>query len=50
MTVLAARGLEVDGETRARIEACDEPARLERWLTRALTVASAHEVFDDEGR
>jgi PD-(D/E)XK nuclease family transposase len=48
LTVLAARGLEVDGETRARIEACDEPARFDRWLARALTAASAREVVGDD--
>jgi hypothetical protein len=45
--VLAARGLAVDDETRGRIEACGDPARLDRWLARALTTASAREALDD---
>ncbi|HEU4410436.1 MAG TPA: HEPN domain-containing protein, partial [Polyangiaceae bacterium] len=49
LTVLAARGLAVDGETRARIEACDDGAQLDRWLARALGAASAREVVGDEG-
>ncbi|HEU4413031.1 MAG TPA: hypothetical protein VFS43_47755 [Polyangiaceae bacterium] len=47
LTVLAARGLAVDAEARARIEACADPARLDRWLARALTAASAREALDD---
>nr|MCU0687583.1 Uma2 family endonuclease [Polyangiaceae bacterium] len=43
LTVLAARGLAVDDETRARLEACADPAQLDRWLARALTAASARE-------
>ncbi|HEU4407479.1 MAG TPA: HEPN domain-containing protein [Polyangiaceae bacterium] len=50
VTVLAARGLAVDGETRARIEACADGARLDRWLARALVATSAREVVDDESR
>ncbi len=48
VTVLAARGLAVDGATRARIDACLDGARLDRWLARALTAASARELIDDE--
>ncbi|HEU4412802.1 MAG TPA: HEPN domain-containing protein [Polyangiaceae bacterium] len=47
LTVLAARGLAVDDATRGRIEACADPARLDRWLARALTAASAREAVDD---
>jgi predicted transposase/invertase (TIGR01784 family) len=47
LTVLAARGLAVDDETRGRIEACTDVARLDRWLARALTAASAREALDD---
>ncbi|HEU4406845.1 MAG TPA: hypothetical protein VFS43_16375 [Polyangiaceae bacterium] len=50
LTVLSARGLEVDGATRARIEACADVAQLDRWLARALGAASAHEVVGDEPR
>ncbi|HEU4408901.1 MAG TPA: hypothetical protein VFS43_26805 [Polyangiaceae bacterium] len=48
VAVLAARGLEVDGETRARIEGCVDVARLDRWLARALRAASAREALDDD--
>jgi uncharacterized protein len=48
LTVLTARGLAVDGPTRGRIEGCDEPTRLDRWLARALTAASAREAVDDD--
>jgi flagellar biosynthesis/type III secretory pathway protein FliH len=47
LTVLAARGLAVDDEARGRIEACTDVARLDRWLARALTAASAREALDD---
>ncbi|HEU4533568.1 MAG TPA: hypothetical protein VFS00_05600 [Polyangiaceae bacterium] len=47
LTVLAARGLAIDGEARARIEACADGAQLDRWLARALTAASAREALDD---
>lgn len=47
LTVLAARGLAVDDETRGRIKACDDVVRLDRWLARALTAASACEALDD---
>ncbi|MCU0685022.1 MAG: hypothetical protein MUF34_22710, partial [Polyangiaceae bacterium] len=47
-TVLAARGFEVDAAVRTRIEGCEDPARLDRWLARALTAASASEALDDE--
>jgi Uma2 family endonuclease len=47
VAVLAARGLAVDDETRQRIEACADTARLDRWLARALTVASARETLGD---
>ncbi|HEU4412803.1 MAG TPA: Uma2 family endonuclease [Polyangiaceae bacterium] len=47
LTVLAARGLAVDDATRGRIEACADAARLDRWLARALTAASAREAVDE---
>jgi hypothetical protein len=42
--ILAARGLVVDAEARARIEGCTDLATLDRWLVRAVTAASAAEV------
>jgi predicted nucleotidyltransferase len=47
LMVLKARGLEVDDETRVRIEACVDAAQLDRWLTRAATAPSALEVLDE---
>jgi Uma2 family endonuclease len=48
LTVLAARGVPIDDETRARIEGNEDPARLDRWLARAATVLTASEALDDE--
>lgn len=44
LAFLAARGLPVDDATRARIEGCDDPATLDRWIARAATAATAQEV------
>jgi predicted transposase/invertase (TIGR01784 family) len=41
LAVLAARGIEVDEETRARIAACTDGATLDRWIVRAATTSSA---------
>ncbi|WP_437728413.1 Rpn family recombination-promoting nuclease/putative transposase [Sorangium sp. So ce861] len=45
LAVLAARGVSVSAEALARIEACREPATLDRWIRRAATAASIEEVF-----
>jgi hypothetical protein len=42
--ILAARGLSVDPATRARVEACQDPAVLARWIARAMTAATAADV------
>lgn len=39
LAFLAARGISVSGEARARIEACKEVATLDRWIARAATAA-----------
>jgi hypothetical protein len=44
--VLAARGLEVDTETRQRILACTELMQLKAWLRKAVTVKSTQELFE----
>jgi hypothetical protein len=44
---IAARGLEVPEDVRARITACTELARLDVWLARAVTAASAVEVIGE---
>jgi hypothetical protein len=46
--VLEARGLDVPDEVRERVTGCDDPGVLRRWLTRAVTVASAEEIFAGE--
>jgi hypothetical protein len=45
LMVLAARGIAVDSETRARITACTDAALLDRWVTRAATASSGHDVI-----
>lgn len=45
LAVLAARGLSVSSEARARIEACKDEATLDRWIARAATAATADEVI-----
>jgi predicted transposase/invertase (TIGR01784 family) len=46
LTILAVRGIAVDGETRARIAACTDAATLDRWAARAVIAISAAEVLD----
>ncbi len=45
LLLLAHRGIALAGEDRARIAACEDGALLEGWFQRALTAASAVEVF-----
>jgi hypothetical protein len=45
LAVLAARGLEVPDDVRTRIASCTELGRLDTWLSRAVTAASAAEVI-----
>jgi hypothetical protein len=47
LLVLQARGIEVPHVVRERIVAEQDLDRLERWLMRAVVVASIAEVFDD---
>jgi flagellar biosynthesis/type III secretory pathway protein FliH len=44
-TILAARGIPVDAEARARIEALAEPAVIHQWIARAMTVGTVAELF-----
>ncbi|MCR9161158.1 MAG: Rpn family recombination-promoting nuclease/putative transposase [Nannocystaceae bacterium] len=46
LTVLEARGLSVSEGVRARIEDCQDLDVLRDWLTRAVTVASAEQIFE----
>jgi hypothetical protein len=45
LTILAARGIAIADQIRARIAECADPDLLERWATRAATCANIDEVF-----
>jgi hypothetical protein len=49
LAVLAARGVSVGQDARARILACKDAATLDRWIVRAVTAASAEEIFSEPG-
>jgi hypothetical protein len=44
--VLAARGLRVDEQARARITSCTELEQLHRWLRKSVSVRSVDELFE----
>ncbi len=46
LTVLEARGLAVTPELRTRLETCRELETLQHWLVRAVTAATAEDVFE----
>jgi flagellar biosynthesis/type III secretory pathway protein FliH len=45
LEVLAARGIKVDAASRQQLLACTQPSQLKRWLRKAVTVQSVHELF-----
>ncbi|MFJ7960429.1 hypothetical protein ACIQ62_29480 [Streptomyces sp. NPDC096319] len=45
LIVIEQRGLAVSEAVRERVASCDDPDVLRRWLVRAVTVASAEEIF-----
>jgi hypothetical protein len=45
LTILAARGIAIADQVRARIAECADPDLLERWATRAATCSTIDEVF-----
>ncbi len=45
LQVLAARGLDISDDARARVLACQDLTRLDAWLTRALTATSVAEAI-----
>jgi hypothetical protein len=47
LLVLAARGLQVPDDVRARIAACTDLDRLESWATRAATAQAVHDLFGE---
>ncbi|MET7461592.1 hypothetical protein [Nonomuraea sp. NPDC005501] len=46
LLVLGARGFDVPDDIRAQISACADLARLESWTTRAVTVQTLQDLFD----
>lgn len=44
LVVLEARDITVPDDVRERIEACTDPRTLDRWIRRAVTVATADEL------
>jgi hypothetical protein len=48
LTVPEARGIAVPEDVRARVMDCTDPARLEEWIRRAVTVTDARELFSGE--
>ncbi|HEX2570633.1 MAG TPA: hypothetical protein VH877_13840 [Polyangia bacterium] len=46
LALLTARGIAVDPSTRDRILGCTDLEQLERWIVRAATAMSVHEVLD----
>jgi hypothetical protein len=46
--LLRDRGIVIDTDADARIDACSDLEILQRWLARAVLVASANELFGDE--
>lgn len=48
LRVLELRGVHIPDEARGRIDSCTNLALLETWLTRALTAASAAEIFAED--
>lgn len=45
LAVLEARGIELTEQERARIQQSTDLDELDRWVRRAATAASAHELF-----
>jgi hypothetical protein len=49
LAVLAARGVAVTADARARIEACKDPVTLDRWIARTAHATSVEDVFASSG-
>jgi hypothetical protein len=47
LRMLAARGIEVPEDVRARINACTDPEQFACWSERAVSIQSARELFDE---
>ncbi len=48
LLVLMARGLDVPQAVEQRIRDCQDVDQLNRWLTRAVVIASIDELFDED--
>ncbi|MER6994682.1 hypothetical protein [Streptomyces sp. NPDC000410] len=48
LLVLEQRGMDISDEIRERVTGCDDPEILRQWLTRAVTVSAAEEIFAEE--
>jgi Uma2 family endonuclease len=46
LAVLDARGIACPDDARERLMSCDDPSRLQRWLSRAKSAGSAAEAFE----
>jgi Uma2 family endonuclease len=46
LLVLTERGIEIGSEQRAALDICDDPVRLQRWLTQVATAEDAAEIFE----
>ncbi|WP_420705478.1 hypothetical protein [Streptomyces sp. NRRL F-5126] len=49
LLVLEQRGLDVSDDVRTRVTDCSDPETLRQWLARALTAATAEDIFGEEG-
>ncbi len=47
LSALLARGIPLAEDARARVMGCDDLARLQRWLVRALSATSAGDIFSE---
>ncbi|MFI6419413.1 hypothetical protein ACIBG6_18725 [Streptomyces sp. NPDC050842] len=47
LLVLEQRGLDVPDDVRDRVTSCTDPETPRGWLARAVTAASAEEIFAD---
>ena len=45
LKLLGARGLSLSKEQRQRVTSCTDPAQLDLWFERAITVTTVAEVF-----
>ncbi|MEV5328126.1 hypothetical protein AB0K67_28705 [Nonomuraea sp. NPDC052634] len=49
LKALDARRIDVPGDLRTRITTCTDPARLDTWLTRVLSIPTLDDLFGEDG-